>query len=94
MQTGQTWALTGWIADPAAGPSGTRVRITVDGVTHDVLADTARDDVAGTNGSPAPVWFVDSLNLASGSHEICLYEVNRDNAIVTAPIVCRTETIP
>jgi hypothetical protein len=93
VMTGQTGALTGWIADPAAGPISTRVRITINGVTHDVLADKQRVDVAQATGTPVPWGFVDTISLSRGANEICLYEVDRDNTIVTAPVACRTENI-
>ena len=91
--SGSTWTLTGWVADPAAGPFGATVRITLNGVTHDVPATLPRTDVARPDGSPAALGFTDVLALARGSNEVCVYEIDRSGGISTAPLACRTEVV-
>jgi hypothetical protein len=90
--SGTTGTLTGWIADPTAGAAGKWVRITVNGVTHDVFAATARSDVSDTGGVAA-LGFTDPVTLAAGANEVCLYDIDGGGGISTAPVVCPTEVV-
>jgi len=91
--TGMTGTLTGWIADQSAGSTGTWVRITVNGVTHDVLATGTRTDVKQPDRTAVLRGFSDALNLAKGPNELCLYEIDENGGISTAPITCRTDSV-
>ena len=90
--SGTTGTLTGWIADPTADATGRWVRITINGVTHDVFAGTARADATDTGGVAA-LGFDDPVTLATGANEVCLYEIDGGGGISTAPVVCRTEVV-
>ena len=90
--SGTTGTLTGWIADPTADAEGRWVRITINGVTHDVFAGTARADATDTGGVAA-LGFDDPVTLATGANEVCLYEIDGGGGISTAPVVCRTEVV-
>jgi hypothetical protein len=90
--SGATGTLTGWIADPRTTAASTWVRITINGVTHDVLAATPRPDVTG-GGTADPLGFADTVTLAQGANEICLYEIDDAGGLSTAPITCRTEDV-
>ncbi|MGS0683561.1 transglycosylase family protein [Nakamurella sp. GG22] len=92
QMNGRIGTLTGWIADAAATPRGSWVRITVNGVTHDVLAATARPDLPDAGGS-VPLGFTDAITFAPGSNEVCLYEIDKAGGLSTAPIACRTEVV-
>jgi hypothetical protein len=91
--TGLTGALTGWIAAPVTTDEGTRLRVTVNGVTHDVLASTVRNDVTEAGLPGAPLGFTDVLTLTKGSNEVCVYEIDSDGGISTAPLACRVEQV-
>ena len=73
-------------------PTGRWVRITINGVTHDVFAGTARADATDTGGVAA-LGFDDPVILATGANEVCLYEIDGGGGISTAPVVCRTEVV-
>ncbi len=92
QMNGRIGTLAGWIADPAATPRGSWVRITVNGVTHDVLAATARPDLPDAGGV-VPLGFTDAITFAAGSNEVCLYEIDEAGGLSTAPIGCRTEVV-
>ncbi len=91
--TGRTGTLTGWIADAGATSAGVPVRVSVNGVMHEVIAASVRADLPTAGGAPAPLGFTDTISLIPGSNEICLYQGERTGGAETAPIACRTEMI-
>ena len=91
--SGTTATLTGWVAGPVTSPDGTTLRVTVTGVTHDVLAHTMRGDVTQSGLSAKPLGFTDSVTLTKGSNEVCVYEIDSGGGISTAPLACRTELV-
>ena len=90
---GSTGTVTGWFADGIARPDGTRVRITVNGVAHDVLATLARPDISAAAAGLTPVGFVEQLTLSRGRNDVCLDEIDKAGEVSTAPISCRTEFV-
>ena len=90
---GLSGTLTGWVAGPADAEQGTRLRVTVNGVTHDVLASTAPYDVSQAGLPAAPLGFTDVLTLTKGSNEVCVYEIDSGDGISTAPLACRVEQV-
>ena len=91
--TGTTATLTGWVAGQVTSPGGTALRVTVNGVTHDVLADTMRGDVTQADLAAKPLGFTDAITLTKGSNEVCVYEIDSGGGISTAPLACRTELV-
>ena len=91
--TGRTGTLTGWLADPSAAGNGHLMRVTVNGVTHDVLVSGPRPDLPSPGPDLTPFGFVDLVTLRPGPNEVCLYEIDTAGAISTAPVTCRTAVV-
>lgn len=89
---GLTGTLTGWVAAPVS-EQGTKLRVTVNGVTHDVLATAIRTDITQAGLPATPIGFTDAVTLTKGSNEVCVYEIDGDDGISTAPLACRTEQV-
>jgi hypothetical protein len=68
--------LAGWGYDPDATSTALTVRITLDGVTHDVLANQWRPDINHWWGVGNYHGFDVSYSVAEGNHTACLTVVN------------------
>jgi len=82
------WTVTGWAYDPRTPTESLRMALSINGVTHGVLADRIRDDVNAARGLTGPHGLSVPVTLAPGANEVCLYELDARGAVATAPVTC------
>jgi len=85
--------VSGWSFDPDTAASLT-MRVTVDGVATDFLADSPRDDVAAAYPGYGPNHgYTKTVTATPGAHTVCVTAVNVGQGSDTA-LACRTATVP
>ena len=82
------WTVTGWAYDPRTPTESLRMALSINGVTHGVVADQIRDDVNAARGLTGRHGLSVPVTLAPGANEVCLYELDNRGAIATAPVTC------
>ena len=82
------WTVTGWAYDPRTPTESLRMALSINGVTHGVVADRIRDDVNAARGLTGRHGLSVPVTLAPGANEVCLYELDARGAVATAPVTC------
>ncbi len=91
--TNQGWTARGWAFDPGRPAAPIRVGLSVNGVVWDIAADLPRSDVNGAQGLTGAHGFEMPVTLALGHNEVCLFQLEPDRTMTTAPIACTSAEV-
>ena len=86
--SGQTITVSGWALDPDT-TNPTSVRIDVDSVSQDFVANTPRADVGAAFGKGNNHGFAAKVPFPAGTHQVCVYALDTSGGPSTT-LTCQT----